>query len=136
MSVPNFVFVHAAFVFQCLSCGPENFVHAVPHEFSEDEKDEWSKDLGDSMEADSWVTHPEQVTCSKCQHTFIAIGPDGYWVSASGFLKPISSFLDCCESREGSTGMNANAIGTSYLFQWPQKLHLTLSLAEPYTPFS
>lgn len=67
--------VRLAFAFDCPACGQGNFVHSVLHEFTLEEQQDISEDLGERPQTGHWVTHPEEVMCEKCGATYRAINP-------------------------------------------------------------
>jgi transcription elongation factor Elf1 len=67
--------VRLAFAFDCPNCGKENFVSSVMHEFTREEQEEMTPELGERPQTGKWVTHPERVTCQACNHEFVALNP-------------------------------------------------------------
>lgn len=67
--------IRLAFAFDCASCGRENFVNGVLHEFTPDEQADMADDLGERPQTGHWVTHPDHVTCAHCGAEFKALNP-------------------------------------------------------------
>lgn len=58
--------LHTAYAFDCDECGHENFVRAVVHEFSPEEKEEMQEEFGESGATGDFVSIPSIVRCSHC----------------------------------------------------------------------
>lgn len=59
--------LHPAFVFDCDSCGRENFVRSVVREFDEETVAEMREDHGiQPWEVGDFQMAPESVTCKYC----------------------------------------------------------------------
>lgn len=65
--------MHPAYVWDCDHCGTENFVRSVVYEPSIEERTELATAHGVSPdEIGDWVSHPDEVTCSRCGTTYPA----------------------------------------------------------------
>ena len=63
--------LRTAYAFDCDQCGRENFVRAVVHELSEDEKHEMAVEHGEfGQQQGQWVTIPPVVKCCFCGACF------------------------------------------------------------------
>jgi rubredoxin len=74
-----------AYVWECPTCGYEQFARSVFKEFSPEEQAEIQADEGFRPLPGHWVTHPDEVTCEECSAVFRALsrgqeddgGPEG-----------------------------------------------------------
>jgi hypothetical protein len=70
MERTNSVEMSLAYVWNCETCGAENFERAVVYEFSPEELS--YSDESDPPETGDWMTHPDHVKCKACGAEFLA----------------------------------------------------------------
>ena len=68
--------LRTAYAFDCEECGRENFVRAVVHEFSVEERTEMMEMFGEDQVDGEFVSVPETVQCSFCGCEFEPEGID------------------------------------------------------------
>jgi len=63
--------LHMAYVWDCDSCGRENFCRGAVLEFSEEDRAELREEHGvEEWESGEWMSAPEEVTCQHCGKEF------------------------------------------------------------------
>lgn len=68
--------LHAAFVWECSSCGEENFCKSEPADLDEEESRELKEEYGISeFELGEWVTLPDLVECRLCNKVYKTVDP-------------------------------------------------------------
>ena len=72
MRTEQTVEMKVAYVWDCESCGAENFERAVVYEFSPEEKAECAGESGDVPTTGHWMSHPTEVVCRQCHRKFHA----------------------------------------------------------------
>ena len=63
--------LHLAYVWDCDTCGRENFERAIVYEPSPEDRED-AKDAGEEFASGHWMTRPENVECKHCGAKFEA----------------------------------------------------------------